>query len=254
MSASMVPATNRRTHGRSGEFVDWVGELSPDLAFSLLGRLLPGLAILWPILLAAGLATAMGTQAVPPAELVSMFQLAAAWLTTLLLFATAFWSALGLALGRELPLMIAEATVPTGGMFAFLGLWAGMVWNKMTLGEWWIGDARALAELTLLGTYLLLMAVRAVAWDSRHGDRVAAIIAILGASPGPLVYFAVEIFSVVTGEDAGRPVGGATGIVAESQVSGVPFLLVLAGLWAYATLAAAMRLRCVIVERAAGWP
>ena len=238
---------------RPGQIVKWRAldgnALSPAAVFSLSGRLLPWLAA--GGLGAIGLGVTVGFPADASVGFVrtGLIYLPAAWLSILLLIVLAFWSALGLVLDKPLPFMMAQAMAPTGGMFAFLALWTGAVWNKASVGIWWAGGAREVAEVFLFGLYLLIMAVPVLVGNVRRADRLLATLALLGVAQVPLVFFVVELLGGFAVSPA--PVlKGATLSAGDREF--VALLLLALGFWLYASFVALLRLRCIIVERESG--
>lgn len=227
---------------------DWAG-LSPSVVFSFAGSLLPWLAIGAVAFLGGGLA--IGFPADVPLGFVrtGLIHLPVAWLSILLLIVLAFWSALGVVLERPLPFMMAQALAPTGGMFAFLALWTGALWNKASLGIWWSGGAREVAEAMLLAVYLLIVVVPVLVGSVRRADRLVAVLALLGASQVPLLFFVVELLG---GLAVSPPplIKGVTLWAGGREI--VALVLVAIGFWLYASCAALVRLRCIIVERESG--
>lgn len=231
-------------------FFDVEAWLSPRSVFSLSGMLLPWLVGIGAVLMLSGLTLGLFDDALPAATQVArigLIYVPSAWLATLLLLSIAFWSLLGLVCERPLCFMMAQALAPTGGMFAFLALWSGALWNKGANGIWWSGNAREIAELFLLGIFVVIVAVPTLVEDIRRADRWAAVAALIGASQVPFAFFLVEWVSSIAGPgDAvrhainyGGPGTAATVIVA-------------VGLWFHATVVGLVRLRCIILERDSG--
>lgn len=228
--------------------LDW-NALSPAAAFSLSGRLLPWLAAGATGAIGLGVTVGFPADAYLGFIRTGLIHLPAAWLSILLLIVVAFWSALGLVLNKPLPFMIAQALAPTGGMFAFLSLWTGALWNKAAVGVWWAGGAREVAAVFLLGLYLLIIAVPVAVGNVRKADRFLAMLALLGVAQVPLVFFVVELLGGPAVSSAPL-LKGAT-LWAGDREFGALLLLAL-GFWLYASFAALLRLRCIIVERESG--
>lgn len=175
---------------------------------------------------------------------VLLVSIPATWISILLFLAVAFWAALGLLLEYRLPFLIVQAVAPTGGMFTFLALWTGAIWEKGVAGMWWIGDARQVAGLVLLFLYLAVIAIPVLVPDSRRADRVTAVLAVFGVAYVTVLFFAVQWWQVLqpSGEVSTVPVS----LTAQMALAVV---CVSVGFWLYATLAALMRLRQIVLER-----
>lgn len=249
MVAPAVQLRGQHSWRSAGSFdiEEW---LSPRAIFSLSGMLLPWLVGIGVVLSLSGLLIGLvdvSTPAATPVAKIGLIYVPAAWLATLLLLSAAFWALLGLVSERPLCFMMTQALAPTGGMFAFLALWSGALWNKGAHGVWWVGDAREIAELFLLGIYLAIVAVPAVIEDVRRADRWAAVVALFGASQVPFAFFLVEWLASIS---------GGHDVVRHAVIYGGPgtaaMVMVAIGLWFHATLVGLLRLRCMIRERDAG--
>lgn len=169
----------------------------------------------------------------------AMLHVPATWVTTLLLLSAAFWAAIARVFEWQVAHTLVHAIVPTGGMFAFLSLWSGALWTKAVHGVWWLGGTRELAGVVLLAVYLLLLCLPVLLAGARRADRAASAIALGGMAATLLVYFSGFWWS-----------GGSDGFAMVGAM--MPAMLMVAtGLWAYATFAACLRLRCILLERQA---
>lgn len=173
-----------------------------------------------------------------------MLHLPAAWLSVLLLIVVAFWSVIGIVTGKKLPFLVAQSVAPTGGMFTFLALWSGALWMRAVEGEWWVGDARQVAECGLLAVYLAMLAWPSVLHRASRADRATAVTALVGGTLVFVLFFAVDGWHRIRGVET--PV-----LLADARLL-MPMVLVGAGLWCYATYVGLVRLRCLIKEREFG--
>jgi hypothetical protein len=98
---------------------------------------------------------------------------------------------------------------------------------------------RELAGVVLLAVYLLLLALPVLFAGTRGADRAASSLALAGTALTLLVYFS----------GFWRDGGGEPFPVVGAMMPAM--LMVAAGLWAYATFAACLRLRCILLERQA---
>lgn len=237
-------ARTRRLSRLSKQFREWSDLLESRVAFSVSGRILPWVARGATILISLGFLLSI-VQGLHGVSQLGMLHLPAVWLATLLMLVTAFWSGTGLILGRSVPLLLAQALVPTGGMFTFLALWSGALWARAIHGVWWMPDSRQVAELVLFGAYIAMVSIPSVVVDVRRADRWVAILALVSASLIPMLYFALEWW---TAKDENPP-----GLSLQMDPQLLPaMLLVASGLWLYATYVGLVRLRCLIKERELG--
>jgi heme exporter protein C len=221
----------------------WSDLLDPQRVYDFAGRVQPWPAWLAIVFLALGFTFSLVLGMHGVAQL-GMLHLPAIWLSVLLMVVVVFWSVVGLALGRTLPFLVAQAVAPTGGMFTFLALWSGALWARAVEGTWWIGDARQVAELALFALNLLILALPTLVSGERRTDRAVCVVAVAGSALVAVVFFLV---------DGWQRFGAAAvpGMLADPRLLW-PMILVGAGLWFYATYVALMRLRCLIKEREFG--
>lgn len=88
--------------------------------------------------------------------------------------------------------MVAKAAVPVGLCFTALALVTGSLWGKPMWGTYWIWDARLTSELILLFLYLGLYAVRAAIPNQAQAEKVAAVVALVGAIDLPIIHYSVN--------------------------------------------------------------
>lgn len=229
------------------------GRVSPQAAYVVLGRMLPWAAGGSLAFLAIGINLIAN---LPPEQLsggvgmITLLQVPVAWLGTLLCLSMAFWAAVGLALERPLALMLAQATAPTGGMFAFLALVSGGLVSKALGGTWWSGGDREWAELFQLFWFLVVLAIPFLTRQVARADRIAGVVSVAGLFNVGIVFFG-GLWMVRSPETAA--------LLRRTEAMGdAPALLALAciaaGLWFYATVVVLMRFRCVILQRYARVP
>ena len=172
----------------------------------------------------------------------------ATWAALLLYSLLVFWSCVRLLTGMRLASMMLEALAPTGALFALLALWTGSLWSKGALGVWWDWDARRLADLTLLTFFVTCTLMPQAFDDSPRAEKVAAILALLGAALLLFVLYSVQLIPRVQSHPPDRS-GAMTGRLFAALA------VVTAGLVAYAGAVVLKRLRCVLLERerASAW-
>lgn len=88
---------------------------------------------------------------------------------------------------------VAVSVAPIGAAFVAMAMVTGAIWGKPMWGTYWQwGDARLVSWLVQLFLYLGYMALHASFEDRDKGDRVAAILAVVGVVNVPIIYYSVE--------------------------------------------------------------
>lgn len=79
----------------------------------------------------------------------------------------------------------------TGACMAFLALVTGSIWGKPMWGAWWVWDARLTSELILLFLYLAVLATSSAYQNKEQGDKVVAILTLVGLVDLPIIHYSV---------------------------------------------------------------
>ena len=90
---------------------------------------------------------------------------------------------------------IAVSTAETGVVFGALMLITGMIWARPVWGVWWTGEAKLTTALILFFVYIAYLMFRAYFPLGTQRQRLAAIIALIGAVDTPIVYYASILWS-----------------------------------------------------------
>ncbi len=91
----------------------------------------------------------------------------------------------------KLAALFARAAAPYGALSTALALTSGAIWGKPTWGTYWTWDARLTTELILLFIYLAYILLQN-SFDERHlGDRLSALLAIVGLINIPIIHYSV---------------------------------------------------------------
>lgn len=114
-----------------------------------------------------------------------------AFLSVLIYFVMAFFSAISLIFRIKLAEMIISGSVYLGSCFTFLALLTGSVWAKPMWGAWWVWDARLTSELILLFLYLGVIALRSAIPERHMAAQASAILLILGLANLPIIHYSV---------------------------------------------------------------
>lgn len=83
------------------------------------------------------------------------------------------------------------ASARLGASMAFLALITGSIWGKPMWGTWWVWDARLTSELILLLIYLAILATKSSFSDPEQGDKIIAILTLVGLIDLPIIHFSV---------------------------------------------------------------
>jgi len=169
---------------------------NPTRFLNLTNRILPWLAGLTALLLAAGFYQAWF---VAPDDYqqgatvkIMFIHVPSAWLG---MFGWALMSvaALGTLVWRH-PLadVAAKSAAPIGAAFAFLCLVTGSLWGRPMWGTYWVWDARLTSVLVLFLMYLGVMALWRTVDDPARAGRAAAILTLVGAINLPIIKFSVD--------------------------------------------------------------
>ena len=119
-----------------------------------------------------------------------------AWLAYLAFVVTAAASAMYLfrnrhSLGWD---HLAGASAEVGVLFMGITLVSGMLWGRLTWGEFWQWDARLTTTAFLFVTYVGYLAVRRLGGSHEQRARRSAVLALLAVLEIPLVHFSVRMW------------------------------------------------------------
>jgi heme exporter protein C len=168
---------------------------NPTRFIALAGMILPWLAALTALCLAAGVYMSFNTEGdYQQGETVRIMyvHVPAAWLSMMCYTIMAI-SALGTLVWRH-PLadVAAKSAAPLGAAFTFLALVTGSLWGKPMWGTWWVWDARLTSVFVLFLMYLGLIAFNKAMDDPGRAARVSAIMILVGFVNIPIIKFSVE--------------------------------------------------------------
>ncbi|MDX1838807.1 heme ABC transporter permease [Legionella taurinensis] len=155
----------------------------PVLGGSVLLTLLPGLV--W------GLFFAPPDYQQGDAFRIIYIHVPAAFLSMSLYAWMAFLAVLLLVWRIKLAGLMLSVVAQLGAVMAFLALATGSIWGKPMWGAWWVWDARLTSELILLLLYIAILAIRSAFSDSERGDRVIAILTLVGLVDLPIIHYSV---------------------------------------------------------------
>jgi len=227
----------------------WSSRSSPQTVLPLIRTLAPWLAS--GALIACTLGFGFGFLLAPldarqgDVHRIIYIHVPATWMSVMIFMLMAFWAGLDLICKVRLAPMMVEALAPTGAMFAFMALWTGSLWGKPVWGAWWVWDMRLVADLALMLVYLAIVALHTAIEDARLADRIARLLVLLGVLIVPATLASVALWpATVHSPTAGLPESSG-----RASAVYVGLMAVAAVVLAYIHRPAAMRLRCVILER-----
>ena len=87
--------------------------------------------------------------------------------------------------------LILVQTAKMGSWLAALALITGSIWGKPMWGTWWIWDARLTSEFILLILYLVVIATHQAFQNYEKGDKVVAILTMVGVVDLPIIHYSV---------------------------------------------------------------
>jgi len=88
--------------------------------------------------------------------------------------------------------VLSIASAKNGAMFTFLALVTGSIWGKPMWGTWWVWDARLTSVAILLFLYLIIMFLKNSLANTSAGEKITAILIIVGSINLPIIKFSVD--------------------------------------------------------------
>jgi heme exporter protein C len=168
---------------------------NPTRFLALADRVIPWLAGLTALVLAAGLAMAFSAPEDYQQGItvrIMYIHVPFAWLS-MLCYSVMAVAALGTLVWRH-PLadVALKTAAPIGAVFTGLALVTGSIWGKPMWGTWWVWDARLTSVFILFLMYLGLIALTRALDDPSRSARAAAILTLVGFINIPIIKFSVE--------------------------------------------------------------
>lgn len=119
----------------------------------------------------------------------------AAWMALLIYTLMAIFNISGFIWKNPFFYLIARSIAIIGCAFTFITLVTGSIWGKPIWGTWWVWDARLTSVLILFFLYLGYIILLNSFDDKSKGERIAAIISIVGFVNIPIIKFSVEYWN-----------------------------------------------------------
>ncbi len=168
---------------------------SPKTFYAFSGRILPWLAGASVLLLLVG--GIWGLVFAPPdyqqgeAYRIIYVHVPSAFLSMALYGWMGFLALLLLVWRIKIAGLLLHLVAQVGAWMAFLALVTGSIWGKPMWGAWWVWDARLTSELVLLLLYLAIIATHQAVKNKDNGDRVIAILVLVGLIDLPVIHYSV---------------------------------------------------------------
>lgn len=119
----------------------------------------------------------------------------AAWMALMIYSLMAIFNISGFIWKNPFFYLISKSIAPIGCVFTFVTLVTGSIWGKPIWGTWWVWDARLTSVLILFFLYLGYIILLDSFDDREKGERIAAIISIIGFVNVPIIKFSVEYWN-----------------------------------------------------------
>ena len=117
-----------------------------------------------------------------------------AWASMVAIIAVAFASLMFLRTKKTYWDNLAQSLAEVGVVCAVVMLFSGIVWAKPVWGIWWTGEAKLTTALILFLIYCAYLVFRNYFPPGDARNRIAAIIALIGAIDSPIIYYAAQIW------------------------------------------------------------
>ena len=115
-----------------------------------------------------------------------------AWIALLTYLVMTIYSICGLSFKISFGYIVNAAIAPIGAVFTFICLFTGSLWGKPIWGTWWVWDARLTSVLILFILYLIIIFLKYSFHNKEVGDKITAVLIILGSINLPIIKFSVD--------------------------------------------------------------
>ena len=167
----------------------------------------------------------------------------AAWMALMIYTLMAIFNLSGFIWKNPFFYLISKSIAVIGCIFTFITLLTGSLWGKPIWGTWWVWDARLTSVLILLFLYLGYMILLDSFDDKAKGEKVAAIISIVGFINVPIIKFSVEYWNSLHQPASIMRSGG----VAIHETMLQPLLLMFGVYFSYFVFVSLLRVRSEIL-------
>lgn len=119
----------------------------------------------------------------------------AAWMAMIIYSLMAIFNISGFIWKNRFFYIIAKSIAAIGACFTAITLLTGSLWGKPIWGTWWEWDARMTSVLILFFLYLGYIILLDSFDDREKGEKLAAILSIVGFVNIPIIKFSVEYWN-----------------------------------------------------------
>lgn len=138
-----------------------------------------------------------------------------------------------------------------GALMALLALITGSLWGKPMWGAWWVWDARLTSELVLFFLYLAILATSNAFQNKDQGDKVIAILTLVGLVDLPIIHYSVYWWNTLHQ-------GATLSVFTKPKIHGsmlYPLLMALLGLSCYCiwSILSKARVELLVREKRQSW-
>lgn len=119
----------------------------------------------------------------------------AAWMSLLIYSLMAIFNLSAFIWRNPFFYLISKVIAFIGAMFTGVTLITGAIWGKPIWGVWWVFDARLTSVLILFFLYLGYLITLDSFDDRKKGEKIAAIISIIGFVNIPIIKLSVEYWN-----------------------------------------------------------
>jgi heme exporter protein C len=169
----------------------------------------------------------------------------AAWMALLIYTIMAVFNISGFIWKNPFFYLISRSIAIIGCIFTFITLATGSIWGKPIWGAWWVWDARLTSVLILFFLYLGYIILLNSFDDKSKGERIAAIISIIGFINVPIIKFSVEYWNSLHQPASIMRSGGVA--IHSSMLT--PLLLMFATYFSYFVFISLLRVRSEILTK-----
>jgi len=167
----------------------------------------------------------------------------AAWMGMLIYTLMAVFNVSGFVWKNPYFYVISKVIAPIGLIFTLITLVTGSIWGKPIWGTWWVWDARLTSVLILFFLYLGYIILIDSFDDQAKGEKIAAVISIVGFINVPIIKFSVEYWNSLHQPASILRSGGVS--IANSML--IPLLLVFGVYFSYFVWVSLLRVRTEIL-------
>ncbi|MCE3255681.1 MAG: heme transporter HemC [Rickettsiaceae bacterium] len=166
---------------------------------SIYSLLLPVSVLAMAIFFALGLRSALITSPIDyqqfDAVRIMYIHVPCAWMSLMIYSFMALSNLSGFIWKNQFSYLVAKSIAPIGAIFTAITLVTGSIWGKPIWGTWWVWDARLTSVLILFFLYLGYIILINAFDDISKGEKIAAIISIIGFINIPIIKFSVEFWN-----------------------------------------------------------